>query len=254
VAAVRRNAISSRKAGFSLLELFVAAAALSVVIGPLVYIYTTGNLLTNSGHSAAMLSCLVATERLRSDLDQLVYPDGPDQDDQGTRKSPLTIKNPGPDEGSTICFWIPERREFRSPMERRLKLVPVRYSLERIRGTDTFALIRKVGNEARAIPNVYLSKLWFHRLLFEVNSGGAASTTSPIGAAGNLPDDLMRVTMTAAALATDTASMERRDAKRVPIYTTTFLQTLREPTLVGRMRERPGGERYQFMSPQGELE
>jgi prepilin-type N-terminal cleavage/methylation domain-containing protein len=243
-----------QRAGFSLLELVVAAAALSVVIGPLVYIYTTGNQLVNSAHSAAMLSCLVATERLRADLDQLVYPDGPDEDDQGKRKTPILIKDPGPDEGCTISFWIPDRREFRTPMERRLKLVQVRYSLERIRGSDTFSLVRRVGNDSRPIPNVYLSQLWFKRLLFEVTPGGPASTTSPIGAAGNMPDDLMRVTMTAAATPADKVAMERRDAKRVPIYTTTFLHTLREPTLVGRMRERPGGERFQFMTAEGELQ
>jgi hypothetical protein len=56
------------------------------------------------------------------------------------------------------------------------------------------------------------------------------------------------VTLTAAARAATDDQMDRQDARRVQTYTLSFLQSVREPTLVNRLRMDTGGKKaWQFL-------
>ena len=216
--------------GFTLLELSIALGAMLVVLGPLLHAYYVGSQTMSATHSAAMLSALVAMEHIRHDLDQNAYPDGPYDD-----SSPVLplLTEPGPDDGARIAFWIPVPRPAGAPIQKLLNLVGVSYYLKPIPDSATFYLMRSEGGRERAVPGVVLRRLWFNRLQ-RLAAGPAPETPGYEGVC--LPHDMLRVTLTAAARAATDDQMDRADARAVQTYTVSFLQSVKEPTLVNRLR------------------
>lgn len=229
---------------------------LLIVIGPLMYLYLTGSLTTSAGHSTAMLACLVAQERLKNDLEQIAFPDAPDEDEQGTRPPAYVITEPGPDEGARISFWVPKSRGPGAPMERRLTLVPVSWYVKPIAGAEGGYLMRREGTAPeQSVGSVVLRRLWFRRLQPPAGSGSGVETPADFVQSSevSLSPDLMRVTLTAVAAAASGAALDRADARRVHEFTLGFLASLREPSLPYRIREPGAGDHYQFLVTTGTL-
>ncbi|MBI3892747.1 MAG: hypothetical protein HY303_14590 [Candidatus Wallbacteria bacterium] len=237
-----------------MLEMAIAITLLLAIIGPLMYLYSTGSLTTSAGHSTAMLACLAGQERLKNDLEQIAFPDQVDEDDQGTRPPSYKIEEPGPDEGSKISFWVPVTRAPGEPMQRRLKLVAVSYYLKPIAGTPGGYLIRREGTgPEHSVASVVLRRLWFRRLQPPAGTNAATAADFTPGSEATLPPDLMRVTLTAVAEAASEEKLDRNDARRVHEFTLSFLASLRESSLPYRIREPDAGDHYQFLVPTGTL-
>lgn len=239
------------RTAFSLLEVMIALGALLVVLGPLLHAWYVGSQTMSATHSAAMTSALVAMERIRHDLDQNCYPDGPFDPDL-----PLlpNLADPGPDDGARIAFYIPKSRPVGAPMKRELDLVGVSYYLSPIQGSDTSYLMRNEGGKERPVGGVVLRKLYFNRLQ-RLNAAGQSNQAAGFEGV-SLPHDMIRITLTAAAKAATDEQMNRGDARQVQTYTLSFLQSVREPTLVNTLRVEAEGDRklrWQFLTRTGPL-
>lgn len=244
-----RGTLGRARRGFSLLELLIALGALLVVLGPLLHAWYVGSQTMSATHSAAMTSALVAMERIRHDLDQNAYPDGPFDPD-----SPVlpAITEPGPDDGARIAFWIPKSRPPGAPVKKMLDLVGVSYYLKQIGDTATSYLVRNENGQERNVGGVVLRQLYFNRLQRLASSGEARSAPGFEGV--SLPADMIRVTLTSAAKPATDEQMDRGDARQVQTYTLSFLQSVREPTLVNRLRMETGDKlAWQFLNRTGTL-
>lgn len=246
--------------GFTLLEVIVASGILAAVIGPIIYVMVVGTRSGMARHSAALLGCHIAAERIQNDLDQMAYPDGPDQSD-GSRLPYFRISDPGPDEGSKITFWLPRPRGGASNnVPREIRVVPVSYYLERIPDTDTYWLIREVsggeGAGKRRVGDVVLRRIWFHLLRnLEENADAepqpGGGEMSPWGG-GAMSADVLRVLITACDKPAKKEQMVVEGAAensalpaamRVTTFTLGFLKSVVEPSLVWRLRD-PGAQKY----------
>lgn len=238
-----------RPRGITLLEISIAIIALLAVIGPLFYAYVTGSQMVSAGRSQAMLSALVAVERLRHDLDRIAFPDNPDADEGGTRPRALVIKEPGPLDGSRIAFWVPRPRPSGGSSPRRIALLPVGYYPQRIGASDTFYLIREEGGQKRPLPGVVLSRILFSRVFSD-----ATPVDPGVAFSGSLPQDMLRVTLVGVARAASREAIERDDARQVHSFQASFLASVREPTLFTILRSPSRAQdRYQFLEPMGAL-
>lgn len=235
--------------GFSLLELMIALGALLVVLGPLLHSWHVGSQTMSATHSAAMTAALVAMERIRHDLDQHAYPDGPYDPEQPVLPA---LSDPGPDDGARIAFWIPKSRPPGAPVQRLLDLVGVSYYLKPIEDSATSYLVRNENGVERTVGGVVLRRLFFSRLQ---RLGAAGPARSEPGFEGvTLPYDMIRVTLTAAAKPATDEQMDRADARQVQTYTLSFLQSVREPTLVNRLRMETGEKMaWQYLQRTGTL-
>lgn len=234
---------------FSLLELLIALGALLVVLGPLLHTWYVGSQTMSATHSAAMTAALVAMERIRHDLDQHAYPDGPWDPDQPALP---VLHDPGPDDGARIAFWIPKSRPPGAPVGRLLDLIGISYYLKPIENTATSYLVRNENGVERNVGGVILRTLYFNRLQRLASSTPARTTPGFEGV--SLPHDMVRVTLTAAARPATDEQMNRGDARQVQTYTVSFLQSVREPTLVNRLRMETGEKMaWQYLQKTGSL-
>jgi len=245
---------AGRRHAFSLIEVMVATVILSIVIGPLMYLWSTGQQTTSARHSAALMGYHIAAERIRHDLSQMVYPDGP-APSGGARHPFFRISNPGPDEGSSISFWIPRRRQGGTDsVPREVPLVPITYSLEPIPSTATRRLVRQVGPDKTYVGSAVIRYLWFKHLRSFADDSGPI----PPGVFGNFESSFgaqaIRVYLTAAEKpATDEQMDGLPEAQKVKTFGLGFLRAVVEPTLMWRMVEPDSQDRFRFTSPEGSL-
>jgi hypothetical protein len=244
-----------RRTGLSLLELIVAMSCLSGVLGTLFYMYHVGNRQTSTDLSQAMISALVATERLHHDLQQLTFPDGPDQDDAGTRPRGMVVSDPGPDEGSKISFWIPRARREGAPPPRMQDLIPITYSLRPIPNSVTYQLVRTEGTTERVISGVVLLRLFFQPVWQPIPTFGgdpAAGENNPLSASA-LPADVLRVSLTTTGMPLTSEQLSKLGPLHLHTMSMSFLVRVGAPPLINRLREPGSGDHYRFLRTVGSL-